>query len=50
MVGVAVLTIERAGLWTAVTVSVSVGEVTTPLVAEAMLVTEPASMSAWVMV
>ena len=35
---------------TAVTVSVSVGEVAVPFVAEATLVTEPASRSAWVIV
>ncbi len=50
MIGVAVLTIVNAGDCTAVTVSVSVGEVTVPLVAEATLVTEPASRSAWVIV
>src|SRR5450830_691769 len=50
VVGVAVLTIVSAGDWTAVTVSVSVGEVTVPFVAEATFVREPASSSAWVIV
>src|SRR5664280_1212637 len=50
VVGVAVLTIVSAGLATAVTVSVSVGEVTVPFVAEATFIREPASSSAWVIV
>ena len=44
------MTIDNAGDWTAVTVAVSVGEVVVPFVAEAMLVTEPESRSAWVIV
>src|SRR5665647_340660 len=50
VVGVAVLTIVSAGEATAVTVSVSVGELTVPFVAEATFVREPASSSAWVIV
>ena len=48
--GVAVFTIVSAGDCSAVTVSVSVGEVTVPFVAEATLVTEPPSRSACVIV
>ena len=50
LVGVAVFTIVSAGVCTAFTVSVSVGDVTVPLLTEAMLVTDPASRSAWVIV
>ena len=55
VVGSAVLTTVNAGVWVAVTVAVVVGEVTgspfgsTP-VADAVLVTDPASTSAWVVV
>ena len=46
----AVLTMLSDGLWLAVTVSVSVGEVVPSAVAEATLVTKPAFRSAWGMV
>ena len=42
---------QAPGVWVAVTVAVSVGEVVGAVAcAEAMLVTEPASRSAWVTV
>jgi hypothetical protein len=44
------LAIVRAGSWAAVTVSLSDGEVVVPFVALAMLVTAPASRSAWLIV
>jgi hypothetical protein len=43
----AVLTIDRVDRWVAGTVTWSVGDVVDPLVAEAVLVTEPALRSAW---
>jgi len=46
----AVFQFVGAGAATAVTVSLSVGDVVVPLLTEAMLVTDPASRSACVMV
>ena len=48
--GVGVLTIAKARAWTAITVRLTVGEVVVPLLALAVLVSEPASRSAWVIV
>jgi len=47
---VELFTIASAGLCVPVTVTEVVGEVTDPDVAEAVFVTLPASMSAWVIV
>ena len=44
------MTIVRALVWTAVTVAVVVGDVVVPFEALAVLVTDPASRSAWVIV
>ena len=44
------MTIAKARTWTAITVRLTVGEVVVPLLALAVLVSEPASRSAWVIV
>ena len=48
--GSATLASCSAGAWLAIAVAESTGEVVVPEVAEAVLVTEPASRSAWVTV
>ena len=50
MVAVELLAIVSAGDWTAVMVALTVGDVAVPSVADAILTTDPASMSAWVIV